>query len=48
MDEVMNTLRGLEEAWLPLLIEYGSKLALALLTLLVGWWLTCFGCSFGF
>ncbi|MEE2798710.1 MAG: mechanosensitive ion channel domain-containing protein, partial [Pseudomonadota bacterium] len=39
MDEVMNTLRGLEEAWLPLLIEYGSKLALALLTLLVGWWL---------
>ncbi|WP_341706608.1 mechanosensitive ion channel domain-containing protein [Halopseudomonas sp.] len=39
MDEIMNKLQGLEEAMLPLLIEYGSKLALALLTLLIGWWL---------
>lgn len=39
MDEIMNKLQGLEETMLPLLIEYGSKLALALLTLLIGWWL---------
>ena len=39
MDEIMNKLQGLEETLLPLLVEYGSKLALALLTLLIGWWL---------
>ncbi|MEL0166915.1 MAG: mechanosensitive ion channel domain-containing protein [Pseudomonadaceae bacterium] len=39
MDDIMNKLQGLEETILPLLIEYGSKLALALLTLLIGWWL---------
>jgi len=35
----MEKLQGLEEAWLPLVIEYGSKLFLALLTLVIGWWL---------
>jgi len=39
MEEIMEKLKGLEEAWLPLVIEYGSQLLLALLTLAVGWWI---------
>ncbi|HCA22731.1 MAG TPA: mechanosensitive ion channel protein MscS [Pseudomonas sp.] len=39
MEQLMEKLQGLEEAWLPLVIEYGSKLFLALLTLVIGWWL---------
>ena len=35
----MEKLEGLEEAWLPLVIEYGSQFLLALLTLAVGWWI---------
>ncbi|GAA6131905.1 mechanosensitive ion channel family protein [Halopseudomonas sabulinigri] len=38
MEEMMEKLKGLEEAWLPLVIEYGSQFLLALLTLAVGWW----------
>ena len=30
---------SLSESWLPVLLEYGGKLALALLTLALGWWL---------
>ncbi|WP_137818106.1 mechanosensitive ion channel family protein [Pseudomonas sp. 2FG] len=29
----------MSETWLPVLLEYSGKLALALLTLLIGWWL---------
>jgi small conductance mechanosensitive channel len=39
MEDIMEKLKGLEEAWLPLVIEYGSQLLLALLTLAVGWWI---------
>jgi|TARA_R110000796_G_scaffold526_25_gene1899 small conductance mechanosensitive channel len=35
----MEKLQGLEEAWLPLVLEYGSQFLLALLTLAVGWWI---------
>lgn len=35
----MEKLQGLEEAWLPLVLEYGSEFLLALLTLAVGWWI---------
>ncbi|KKN98006.1 hypothetical protein LCGC14_0152050 [marine sediment metagenome] len=35
----MAKMEGLEEAWLPLVIEYGSQLLLALVTLAVGWWI---------
>ncbi|WP_343597811.1 mechanosensitive ion channel family protein [Pseudomonas sp.] len=28
------------QAWVPLIMEYGSRLLLALLTLAIGWWLT--------
>ena len=27
------------QTWVPLLMEYGSRLLLALLTLAVGWWI---------
>ena len=30
---------SLSESWLPVLLEYSGKLALALLTLALGWWL---------
>ncbi len=39
MEDIMEKLKGLEEAWLPLVIEYGSQLLLALLTLAIGWWI---------
>ena len=38
MDGLMDRLDGFQEQWLPLLISYGSQLLLALVTLLVGWW----------
>ncbi|HEJ6390371.1 TPA: mechanosensitive ion channel family protein, partial [Pseudomonas aeruginosa] len=27
------------ESWLPIVLEYSGKVALALLTLAIGWWL---------
>lgn len=39
MDLDVNYLVSLSEAWLPILLEYGLQLLLALVTLLVGWWL---------
>ena len=38
MEGLMDKLNGLQDQWLPLLISYGSQLLLALVTLLVGWW----------
>lgn len=35
LDEMIK----LSESWLPVLLEYSGKLALALFTLLLGWWL---------
>lgn len=39
MEELVNTLDGFQDQWLPLVISYGSQLLLALVTLLVGWWI---------
>lgn len=39
MNMNVQELVKLSESWLPLALEYGGKLTLALLTLLVGWWL---------
>ncbi|MCQ4346015.1 mechanosensitive ion channel [Pseudomonas stutzeri] len=39
MDLNVQELIRLTEGWIPRLLEYGSKLTLALLTLAVGWWL---------
>ncbi|WOD10410.1 mechanosensitive ion channel [Pseudomonas sp. NyZ704] len=38
MDEVMVQLEGLSEAWLPLVLQYGSQVLLALVTFAIGWW----------
>src|SRR5690606_8415190 len=39
MEELVNGLNGFQDQWLPLVISYGSQLLLALVTLLVGWWI---------
>lgn len=39
MDDVMTQLEELQEAWLPMVVEYGSQVLLAIVTLLIGWWL---------
>lgn len=39
MEGFMNKLDGWQDQLLPLLVNYGSQLLLALVTLLVGWWL---------
>ncbi len=39
MEDVMTQLDGLQEAWLPLAMQYGGQVLLALITLLVGWWI---------
>ncbi|MNJ51789.1 Small-conductance mechanosensitive channel [compost metagenome] len=39
MDMSVDYLVGLSEAWLPVVLQYGSKVLLALITLLIGWWL---------
>ncbi|MFT6429785.1 MAG: small conductance mechanosensitive channel [Halopseudomonas sp.] len=39
MEEVMTQLADLQEAWLPMVVEYGSQVLLAILTLLIGWWI---------
>ncbi len=38
MNDVIIQLEELQEAWLPLVLQYGSQALLALVTLLVGWW----------
>ncbi|WP_407291933.1 mechanosensitive ion channel family protein [Stutzerimonas zhaodongensis] len=39
MDFSVDYLVQLSEAWLPVVIQYGAQVTLALVTLLVGWWL---------
>lgn len=39
MDMNVEELVKASEAWIPIVLEYGGKLTLALITLLVGWWL---------
>ncbi|WP_373185208.1 mechanosensitive ion channel family protein [Halopseudomonas sp.] len=39
MDDVMTQLEELQEAWLPMVMQYGSQVLLAIVTLLIGWWL---------
>src|SRR5690606_7544754 len=39
MEMNVDELVKLSEAWLPVLLEYSGKLILALITLLIGWWL---------
>src|SRR5690606_13809138 len=39
MEGFMNKLDGWQDQLLPLFVNYGSQLLLALVTLLVGWWL---------
>lgn len=38
MDDVMVQLEELSEAWLPLVLQYGSQVLLALVTFAIGWW----------
>jgi small conductance mechanosensitive channel len=39
MDFSVDYLIELSEAWLPVVIQYGAQVALALLTFVIGWWL---------
>lgn len=39
MDDVMTQLEELQEAWLPMVVQYGSQVLLAIVTLVIGWWL---------
>lgn len=39
MEMNLDELVKMSEAWLPVALEYGGKLILALITLLIGWWL---------
>ncbi|HDZ56201.1 MAG TPA: mechanosensitive ion channel [Pseudomonas xinjiangensis] len=39
MDDIVIQLEELQQAWLPLVIQYGSQVLLALVTLLLGWWI---------
>jgi small conductance mechanosensitive channel len=39
MDFSVDYLVELSEAWLPVVIQYGAQVTLALLTFLIGWWL---------
>ena len=39
MDMNLDNLVRQSEAWLPVILEYSGKVTLALVTLLVGWWL---------
>jgi len=38
MDEVMVQLEELSQAWLPLVLQYGGQVLLAIVTLAIGWW----------
>ncbi|MBU2293728.1 MAG: mechanosensitive ion channel [Gammaproteobacteria bacterium] len=39
MDMNVEQLVKMSEAWLPVVLEYSGKLTLALITMLIGWWL---------
>ncbi|MDH2200360.1 mechanosensitive ion channel family protein [Ectopseudomonas oleovorans] len=39
MDMNVEELVKMSEAWLPVVLEYSGKLTLAVITLLIGWWL---------
>ncbi|WP_339651382.1 mechanosensitive ion channel family protein [Halopseudomonas pelagia] len=39
MDDVMVQLEELSAAWLPLALQYGSQVLLAIITLAIGWWI---------
>ncbi|BBP81605.1 MULTISPECIES: mechanosensitive ion channel family protein [unclassified Pseudomonas] len=39
MDITVDELVRRSEGWLPIILEYSGKLTLALITLLIGWWL---------
>ena len=39
MEMNVDELVKLSEAWLPVVLEYSGKLTLAVITLLIGWWL---------
>ncbi|MFI8744923.1 mechanosensitive ion channel family protein [Pseudomonas sp. NPDC077186] len=39
MEMNVDELVKMSEAWLPVVLEYSGKLTLALITLLIGWWL---------
>lgn len=39
MDLSVDYLVDLSEAWLPIVLQYGAQVALALVTFLIGWWL---------
>ncbi|THF55603.1 mechanosensitive ion channel family protein [Pseudothauera rhizosphaerae] len=39
MEDVNGILSRMHDIWLPLLVQYGGRLLLALITLVVGWWL---------
>ncbi|MDO9619779.1 MAG: mechanosensitive ion channel [Pseudomonas sp.] len=39
MDMNVEQLVKMSEAWLPVVLEYSGKLTLAVITLLIGWWL---------
>lgn len=39
MDDVMVQLEELSQAWLPLALQYGSQVLLAIITLGIGWWI---------
>ncbi|PTS85464.1 mechanosensitive ion channel protein MscS [Pseudomonas sp. HMWF032] len=39
MEMNVEQLAKVSEAWLPVVLEYSGKLALALITFLIGWWL---------
>lgn len=39
MEDVNSMFNRMQETWLPILMQYGGRLLLALLTLMIGWWL---------
>ena len=39
MEMNVEQLVKMSEAWLPVVLEYSGKLTLALITVLIGWWL---------
>jgi small conductance mechanosensitive channel len=39
MDFSVDYLVNLSEAWLPIVLQYGAQVLLALITFLIGWWL---------
>lgn len=39
MEQFLSRMNDLQDQWLPLLVGYSSQLLLALVTLLIGWWI---------